>query len=87
MSNMAVGQNLRPTVPFWGWLPQGSPFERLRWDVHRGTRVLPHCHIIVLCIDFWRLAFGLTGSLGWSLGVQRRGLFSFCVDFVVIDKS
>ena len=43
------GSGSKPKVPFFGdgYPPKGVYFKGF-WDVHRGTGVLTHCHIIHL---------------------------------------
>ena len=42
------GSGSKPKVPFWG--REGPLYSKGFWDVHRGTGVLTHCHIINLSI-------------------------------------
>ena len=46
---MAVGQNLRYLFGV-GYPPKVVDFKGF-WDVHRGTGVLTHCHIIIIYSD------------------------------------
>ena len=55
---MAMGQKLR--YLFGDDYPPKVVYLKGFWDVHRGTGVLTHCHII------WTLPKGLLGNIFFS---------------------